>query len=57
MSTKILCNTIRSKQKILSVPFLLIALLITGCAPYQSLKAPCDQYGNLCGPKIKINQW
>lgn len=57
MSTKILCTSIRFKQKMLSVSFLLIALLITGCAPYQSLKAPCDQYGNLCGPKIKINQW
>lgn len=33
-----------------------LALFVTGCAT-DTLKAPCDNHGNFCGKKIKINQW
>ncbi len=29
---------------------------LQGCAT-DGLTAPCDNYGNHCDPKIKINQW
>ena len=29
---------------------------LQGCAQ-NVLSAPCDNYGNHCDPKIKINQW
>jgi hypothetical protein len=33
-----------------------IAWSLTGCAT-DAMKAPCDNQGHLCGPKIKINKW
>jgi hypothetical protein len=36
----------------------MVGLLLTlaGCAT-DAVKAPCDNQGHFCGPKIKINQW
>lgn len=33
-----------------------LMLLLVGCAS-DVMKAPCDNHGHYCGPKIKINQW
>lgn len=35
----------------------LVTIMMEGCMPVQSQKAPCDQYAIGCGQKIKINQW
>lgn len=36
--------------------FACLVLFVSGCAT-DAMKAPCDQQGNFCGRKIKINQW
>lgn len=36
--------------------FLIISFLC-GCAATNTLKAPCNQSGNNCWPRTKINQW
>lgn len=46
-----------TKKIFISLSILLITQLVMGCTAYHPLIAPCDEYGNLCGPKVKINQW
>lgn len=35
---------------------LVTSVLLQGCTS-STLKAPCDNFGRNCEPKIKINQW
>ena len=40
----------------LCLSIILGVFCLQGCAQ-NVLSAPCDNYGNHCDPKIKINQW
>ncbi len=35
---------------------MLLVMIMSGCAT-KELKAPCDDYGRYCDPKVAINQW
>jgi len=50
-------TTLKNKFNLTLLCSLLFGLLcLQGCAS-NTLSAPCDNYGNHCDPKIKINQW
>lgn len=46
----------KKRSWIILVSMLLVSLLLQACAS-DTLRAPCDNYGRNCDPKIKINQW
>lgn len=45
------------KQRRAVVLIFLALFLLQGCASNHKVKAPCDNFGRYCEPKIKINQW
>lgn len=36
---------------------MLMGIFLTACMATQPMSAPCNQFANLCGAKIKINNW
>jgi hypothetical protein len=44
------------KRCVVVIIMITINFLLQGCAP-TTIKAPCDNFGRYCEPKIKINQW
>lgn len=46
---------IKSKSMIIGI-LIGVTFILQGCSSNQ-LNAPCDDYGQHCDPKVKINQW